>query len=216
MTQHEVEPGKSFTYRFVAGAPGTYWYHCHVQDHVHPLMGLAGMLIIEPNRPHNHFAHLIPGRRPHHVDGEGDARGIPERIFAGVHGHRRPAQPHPGRLFRSARDREAHASRVRLDAAQAQHLHAQRPLVPVHHARHADPGEAGRDDEAAHPQCRRPHRPSAHPRPSSDADASRRPRRCRRARASPATPSTSARRSASISRCAPAATACTRRAPASG
>ena len=61
MTQHEVAPGKSFTYRFVAGAPGTYWYHCHVQDHVHPLMGLAGMLIIEPNRPHNHFAHLIPG-----------------------------------------------------------------------------------------------------------------------------------------------------------
>ena len=61
MTQHEVEPGKSFTYRFIAGAPGTYWYHCHVQDHVHPLMGLAGMLIIEPNRPHNHFAHLIPG-----------------------------------------------------------------------------------------------------------------------------------------------------------
>ncbi len=61
ITQHEVEPGKSFTYRFTAGAPGTYWYHCHVQDHVHPLMGLAGMLIIEPNRPHNHFAHLIPG-----------------------------------------------------------------------------------------------------------------------------------------------------------
>jgi FtsP/CotA-like multicopper oxidase with cupredoxin domain/Cu/Ag efflux protein CusF len=61
ITQHEVPPGKSFTYRFTAGAPGTYWYHCHVQDHVHPLMGLAGMLIIEPNRPHNHFAHLIPG-----------------------------------------------------------------------------------------------------------------------------------------------------------
>ncbi|HYR83856.1 MAG TPA: multicopper oxidase domain-containing protein [Terriglobia bacterium] len=61
MTQDEVAPGKSFTYRFVAGAPGTYWYHCHVQDHVHPIMGLAGMLIIEPNRPHNHFAHLVPG-----------------------------------------------------------------------------------------------------------------------------------------------------------
>jgi FtsP/CotA-like multicopper oxidase with cupredoxin domain/Cu/Ag efflux protein CusF len=61
ITQHEVPPGKSFTYRFTAGAPGTYWYHCHVQDHVHPLMGLAGMFIIEPNRPNNHFAHLIPG-----------------------------------------------------------------------------------------------------------------------------------------------------------
>src|SRR5256714_8299367 len=61
MTQQEVAPGKSFTYRFVAGTPGTYWYHCHVQDHIHPLMGLAGMFIIEPNRPHNYFAHLIPG-----------------------------------------------------------------------------------------------------------------------------------------------------------
>ena len=61
MTQDEVPPGKSFTYRFVAGPPGTYWYHCHVQDQIHPLMGLAGMFIIEPNRPNNHFAHLIPG-----------------------------------------------------------------------------------------------------------------------------------------------------------
>jgi len=61
ITQAEVQPGQSFTYRFTAGPPGTFWYHCHVQDHVHPLMGLAGMFIIEPNRPHNHFAHLIPG-----------------------------------------------------------------------------------------------------------------------------------------------------------
>ena len=61
MTQDEVPPGKAFTYRFTAGQPGTFWYHCHVQDQIHPLMGLAGMFIIEPNRPHNHFAHLIPG-----------------------------------------------------------------------------------------------------------------------------------------------------------
>lgn len=61
MTQDPVAPGDSFTYRFVAGAPGTYWYHCHVQDHIHPIMGLAGMFVIEPDRPYNHFAHLIPG-----------------------------------------------------------------------------------------------------------------------------------------------------------
>jgi len=61
MTQQEVAPGKSFTYRFVARNPGTYWYHCHVQEQAHIGMGLAGMLIIEPNRPDNHFAHLIPG-----------------------------------------------------------------------------------------------------------------------------------------------------------
>src|SRR5262245_53570680 len=61
MTQDEVPPGGQFTYRFTAGQPGTFWYHCHVQDQIHPLMGLAGMFIIEPNRDHNHFAHLIPG-----------------------------------------------------------------------------------------------------------------------------------------------------------
>ncbi|HKC31873.1 MAG TPA: multicopper oxidase domain-containing protein [Xanthobacteraceae bacterium] len=61
MTQRAVAPGRQFTYRFVAKTPGTYWYHCHVQDHIHPLMGLAGMIIVEPNRPNNHFAHLIPG-----------------------------------------------------------------------------------------------------------------------------------------------------------
>jgi FtsP/CotA-like multicopper oxidase with cupredoxin domain len=61
MTQEEVAPGKQFTYRFTAGQPGTFWYHCHVQDQIHPSMGLAGMLVIEPQRPYNNFAHLIPG-----------------------------------------------------------------------------------------------------------------------------------------------------------
>ena len=61
MTQDEVPPGGQFTYRFTAGQPGTFWYHCHVQDQIHPSMGLAGMLIIEPERPYNNFAHLVPG-----------------------------------------------------------------------------------------------------------------------------------------------------------
>jgi FtsP/CotA-like multicopper oxidase with cupredoxin domain len=61
MTQDEVRPGQQFTYRFTAGQPGTFWYHCHVQDQIHPSMGLAGMLVIEPDRPYNNFAHLVPG-----------------------------------------------------------------------------------------------------------------------------------------------------------
>jgi FtsP/CotA-like multicopper oxidase with cupredoxin domain/Cu/Ag efflux protein CusF len=60
-TQRPVMPGETFTYEFVATQPGTFWYHCHVQPDVHVLMGLAGMLIIEPNRPHNNFRHLIVG-----------------------------------------------------------------------------------------------------------------------------------------------------------
>ena len=61
ITQPAVKPGESFTYEFIAKNPGTHFYHCHVQPDVHVLMGLVGMLIIEPNRPRNNFRHLIPG-----------------------------------------------------------------------------------------------------------------------------------------------------------
>ncbi|MFQ5539936.1 MAG: multicopper oxidase domain-containing protein [Candidatus Binatia bacterium] len=61
ITQEAVRPGDRFTYEFIAKNPGTHFYHCHVQPDVHVLMGLVGMLIIEPNRPNNNFSHLIPG-----------------------------------------------------------------------------------------------------------------------------------------------------------
>jgi FtsP/CotA-like multicopper oxidase with cupredoxin domain/Cu/Ag efflux protein CusF len=61
ITQPAVRPGEAFTYTFVAKNPGTHFYHCHVQPDVHVLMGLGGMLIIEPNRPQNTFSHLILG-----------------------------------------------------------------------------------------------------------------------------------------------------------
>lgn len=59
VTQAPIQPGESFTYDFVAQNPGTFWYHCHVQPPVHILMGLYGMLIIEPNRPANAFTPLV-------------------------------------------------------------------------------------------------------------------------------------------------------------
>ena len=61
ITQAAVKPGESFAYEFTAKNPGTFFYHCHVQPDVHVLMGLTGMLIIEPNRPKNIFAHLVIG-----------------------------------------------------------------------------------------------------------------------------------------------------------
>ena len=61
ITQPAVQPGEAFTYEFVAKNPGTHFYHCHVQPDVHVLMGLVGMLVIEPNRPGNLFSHLVPG-----------------------------------------------------------------------------------------------------------------------------------------------------------
>ena len=61
ITQAAVKPGESFSYEFTAKNPGTFFYHCHVQPDVHVLMGLVGMLVIEPNRPNNIFTHLVPG-----------------------------------------------------------------------------------------------------------------------------------------------------------
>ena len=61
ITQAAVKPGESFSYEFTAKNPGTFFYHCHVQPDVHVLMGLVGMLIIEPNRPNNIFTHLVLG-----------------------------------------------------------------------------------------------------------------------------------------------------------
>jgi FtsP/CotA-like multicopper oxidase with cupredoxin domain/Cu/Ag efflux protein CusF len=61
ITQPPVPPGQTFVYEFTAKTPGTFWYHCHVQPDVHVLMGLAGMFIIEPNRPRNLFRHVVVG-----------------------------------------------------------------------------------------------------------------------------------------------------------
>ena len=60
-SQPAVEPGKKFVYEFTAKYPGTYWYHCHVDPSIHAMMGLAGMLIVEPKRPDNHFAPVVVG-----------------------------------------------------------------------------------------------------------------------------------------------------------
>jgi manganese oxidase len=48
VSEMAVEPGKSRTYEFSPREPGTFMYHCHVQTHAHFMMGLVGMLIVEP------------------------------------------------------------------------------------------------------------------------------------------------------------------------
>jgi len=52
ITQKAVEPGDSFTYRFIADKTGTLWYHCHVNvpEHV-GLRGMWGPLIVDPKKP---------------------------------------------------------------------------------------------------------------------------------------------------------------------
>ena len=48
VTQDAVRPGQRHTYRFVAGHPGTYWYHSHQVSHEQVRDGLFGTLVVEP------------------------------------------------------------------------------------------------------------------------------------------------------------------------
>ncbi|WP_347887723.1 multicopper oxidase domain-containing protein [Nitrosomonas europaea] len=51
-TQHAVEPGETYTYKFKAEPSGTMWYHCHVNVNEHVTMrGMWGPLIVEPKDP---------------------------------------------------------------------------------------------------------------------------------------------------------------------
>ncbi|MFA5924103.1 MAG: multicopper oxidase domain-containing protein [Methylococcaceae bacterium] len=49
----DTMPGQSKTYVIKARQPGTQYYHCHVQPHIHIEMGLQGIFIVEENRPNN-------------------------------------------------------------------------------------------------------------------------------------------------------------------
>lgn len=48
-----VFPGDSHTYELKPRTAGTMLYHCHVQTDKHVMMGMAGMFIVEENRPNN-------------------------------------------------------------------------------------------------------------------------------------------------------------------
>ena len=56
-----VMPGGSRTYELTPRNSGTKFYHCHVQPHVHVMMGLQGLFIIEENRPNNRVQTLNVG-----------------------------------------------------------------------------------------------------------------------------------------------------------
>lgn len=52
-SEKPVMPGGDRTYDMQPRQAGTMFYHCHVQPHVHVMMGLQGLFIIEENRPNN-------------------------------------------------------------------------------------------------------------------------------------------------------------------
>jgi FtsP/CotA-like multicopper oxidase with cupredoxin domain len=52
VTQAAIQPGDTYTYKFVAEPSGTFWYHCHVNVNEHVAMrGMWGPLIIDPKTP---------------------------------------------------------------------------------------------------------------------------------------------------------------------
>jgi len=56
-----VLPGQARVYNIQPRQPGTMFYHCHVQPHVHVMMGLQGLFIVEENRPNNWLQTLNVG-----------------------------------------------------------------------------------------------------------------------------------------------------------
>lgn len=60
-SEKPVMPGSARTYEMQPRQSGTMWYHCHVQPHIHIMMGLQGMFIVEENRPNNWLQTLNVG-----------------------------------------------------------------------------------------------------------------------------------------------------------
>jgi hypothetical protein len=52
-SEKPVLPGGARTYDLQPRQSGTMFYHCHVQAHVHIMMGLQGLFVVEENRPDN-------------------------------------------------------------------------------------------------------------------------------------------------------------------
>ena len=54
VTQNAVQPGGSYTYRFIAKDAGTYWYHSHQFSYEETTGGLFGLIIVDPLKPTYH------------------------------------------------------------------------------------------------------------------------------------------------------------------
>ena len=52
LTQKGIEPGKTFVYEFVARRAGTFMYHPHADEMTQMAMGMMGMWITHPRKPH--------------------------------------------------------------------------------------------------------------------------------------------------------------------
>ena len=68
-TSVSVPIGRNFTYAYVAHDPGTYMYHCHVEDVEHVQMGMTGLVFVRPAQDGN--TALYPSGKYAYNDGDG-------------------------------------------------------------------------------------------------------------------------------------------------
>ena len=134
VTQHGIEPGESFAYRFVADKAGSLWYHCHVNVNEHVgIRGMWGPLIVEPKEPSameqevTHDAILMfSGWSSKYADRFGDGPGPGDVLnYYSINGKSFP-------MTQPIRVQEGDVLRMRLFAATipvAFHLHGHDMLV---------------------------------------------------------------------------------------
>jgi hypothetical protein len=68
-TSLSVPVGRNFTYVYRAHEPGTYMYHCHVEDVEHVHMGMTGLVFVRPTQDGN--TALYPSGKYAYNDGDG-------------------------------------------------------------------------------------------------------------------------------------------------
>jgi FtsP/CotA-like multicopper oxidase with cupredoxin domain len=68
-TSVSVPAGRNFTYIYRPHEPGTYMYHCHVEDVEHVHMGMTGMVFVRPLQDGN--TSLYPSGKFAYNDGDG-------------------------------------------------------------------------------------------------------------------------------------------------
>jgi len=64
-----IPQGQTFTYVYVSRDPGTYMFHCHVEDTEHVHMGMTGLVFVRPKQDGN--TSLYPSGKYVYNDGDG-------------------------------------------------------------------------------------------------------------------------------------------------
>ncbi|MHB8891130.1 MAG: multicopper oxidase domain-containing protein [Candidatus Limnocylindrales bacterium] len=64
-----IPQGQTFTYVYISRDPGTYMFHCHVEDTEHVQMGMTGLVFVRPAQDGN--TSLYPSGKYAYNDGDG-------------------------------------------------------------------------------------------------------------------------------------------------